>query len=198
MSEKRKVTLTHQQAQALFVACVSFVMPEKLGDDPVPPMERRDAEEEVLYLYRELKPLSPLYLKSKQFSLFGPADNWVKKDVTVQGQTVANHEFKNPDLEIKLTLDEDAYLGAERILQLRLHSGSGKSSPIWEREDVLWPMAARLRLTKKLRRLLKLDDRQKRRLELDEMLSNEEGNGKNGGDKKDAAPKAKEEAKAKA
>ena len=76
MSEKFKVTITQQQGQALLVAAVSFTMPEKLGDDPIPLMERRDAEEEVLQLYRELKPLSPLYLKDKKKILFGPAKNW--------------------------------------------------------------------------------------------------------------------------
>lgn len=179
MGEKIKVVITHQQAQALFVAAVSFAMPEKVGDDPVPLAERRDAEEEVLRLYQELKPLSPKYLKSKKFTLFGPADNWEKEQITIEGKTVESNKLKDPDLEIKLMLDEDAVLGAERILYLRLHAGSPNKSAIWEREDVLWPTAVRLRLTQKLRRLLKLDDRQKRRVEFDEMLSNEKkDNGK--------------------
>lgn len=174
MSEKYKVTITQRQGQALLIAAVSFKMPEQLGDDPVPYMERRDAEIEVLHLYRELKPLSPLYLKDKKHILFGPSDNWKQGEVNIEGKMVGTHELKDQDLEVNLTLDEDAYLGAERILQIRLHSASGNSASIWEREDVLWPLAARLRLTKKLRRLLKLGDRQKRRLELDDMLSNEE------------------------
>ena len=179
MSEKRKATLTHAEAQELFVGAVAFKMPEKLDGPPIPYLEKMGMEEDALMLYRALLPLSPLYFrqKDKKFIRFGPSDNWIRNDVHFMGEMKENHELIDPSRPIHLTLDEDEMMGAFRVLLLLLHPASEKTMAVSIRNDILWPMAEKLRLTSMLRRKIKIDDRPKERLELDD-IKIDSGNGK--------------------
>jgi hypothetical protein len=163
MGKHEKVRITCQQGNALLMASAGFILPEKLGETTYNVADRSLAEQDVGMLYRELKSRSPILQKDRKIC-FGPTENWKKPS----GDPNVGREMKDVELEVNITLSEDARSGAFWCLIAMLHPGSQGRLPASSQVEVAWPLAERLRLKKMLRKDIGLETAVPRRLDLDD------------------------------
>ena len=171
MSKEAKFKITQEQGHYLFQAAVAFILPAKLGDSDHQAVDRSLASEDVGKLLRELKSRSPKYQSDPERKriLFGPGDNWKRQD----GPTGEGWKMLDLSREVEIKLSEDAHVGAKWCLLLALHPDSKNCEQTGYQEEVIWPMAERLRLTRTLRKALGLDKAEHKRLELDPLPGEE-------------------------
>lgn len=158
-----KVSITAEEGQTLLRVAASFGLPEKLGDGtPYNVAERALAAKDVQFLYRELRARSPMMSKDRRMC-FGPDSNWVKKGEEAGGRW----EMANFSLPVEIRLSEDALSGAYWCALLMAHPGSPLMLNVGSQEEVLWPLAKKLRFVSDLEKAIGLDKAVHKRLDLD-------------------------------
>lgn len=167
MSKEEKFKLSVEEGQQLLLICHNFALGEKLGDTPYNVMDRALATEEVRALYRELRSRSPLMHRPERWLLFGPGDNY--QDVKGTNGNVG-HQTLNLALEVEVSLSEEALSGAMWCLLAALHPASGQTRGAGLQEDVFWPLARKLGLSKAIRKEIKLEEAKPRRWERDAVI----------------------------
>lgn len=160
MAKKLEVALRAEEGQFLLNMSTQFNLPDKKGqdgrtnEDGYTTIEQSIARDEVRALFRDLKAYSPLaQKKGKEMRLiFGPESNTEKTgDIT---------SIKDLDLETRVRMDEEAVSGAVWCMIFSLHPAMGSAGAVVA-ENVVWPLAAKLRKTTALRETLGLNNASK-------------------------------------
>ncbi len=166
-SKKKKVRITQDQGNLLFVLSTNPILPEKLGEGEggrtYNVAERGLASSYMVALYDRLKGLSG-YHQTKKLVLFGPADNWTPPE----GENTSKCRLKDPDRDVQIRIDREIRQGAFWCLLLALHPASGRVLPICNQADTAWPLADRLGLRSELEKEIGIDKAKDRSLELDD------------------------------
>jgi len=165
--EPEMIAVTQEEGQALMVIAERFFLQERLGESKFSTADRAQAESEVcLHLRRELKRHSPLCRPPERRVLFGPEENFSPQ--YKDGQIV-DYIIVDTQIEVDLVLHEEALAGAYWCLLVALHPDSQHHKIAGVQGDVLWPLAAKLRVVKELRKEIKLHDAKPRRIKRDEV-----------------------------
>lgn len=160
MSKKVEVDLRAEEGQFLLNMCNNFNLPDKkdrdgkINEDGFLVVEQNIARDEVRMLLRELKAHSPLMCKrGKDFRMiFGDPENTLK-----EGE---NTSIKDLDAPTRVKLDTDAMSGAVWCMIFALHPSMMAAGAIIA-ENVVWPLAVKLRKTDALRDFLGLNNKSK-------------------------------------
>lgn len=163
MAKTRKVKITTEEGNFLLSLSHTFSLPEKLTDElKFDVAEQGLADRDVGYLYEELRSYSPR-MRKERLVHFGPSENWFEE--LQEGKKV--WELRNPDLKVQVRLTPDMEMGVYWCLLLALHPRSKRRCPAGLQAQVIWPLAAKMRLTEELRTALGIAKKQHRRLDLD-------------------------------
>lgn len=170
MSKDEKVQVTAEEGQTLFRVAIRYTLPEKLGEQSYDVAERGIANDEIRSLFRELRSHSPLYLTKERTIAFGPVSAWKKTPEFGKN----GWELEDQSSIVEIRVSDDARSGAYWCLLALLHPASGLIAAPALQEEVLWPLAKKLRLVGELEKAIGTDDEPARRLELDELPQDQE------------------------
>lgn len=157
----KKVTITCEEGNFLIRMSAGFGLPEKLGEtQKYSVAERACAGEEVRKLFKELKKHSPMTKKPERWILFGPEDNF--REIKGEDGNIG-WRMANLNEEVEIELNADAMSGAVWCMVLALHPMSPVVKSVGQQEDIIWPLAEKLKKVKVLREEIKLADAKPRR-----------------------------------
>jgi len=174
MTVEYSLALTIEQGQMLLQTANVFGMPEKLGDTTFSTAERRAANKDVQRLYSALRAKSPLLI-AKRRVCFGPKEAWEEAlESTPQGPVPTwkiKDQVVNGTLwihqEVPLKFDQYILSGARWCLLICQHPASPILKPASTQEEIIEPLASRLRATKWLEKQTGLDKADRKVVELD-------------------------------
>lgn len=152
MADEKKISLTIEEGQAMLSVSVNFALPESLGSEQRYTIaDRAIAADEVRKLYREIRSRSPLLQKVERWHRFGPLEAWteVKSDSGKIG-----HRCSDPTRLVQMNLDEEIESGMVWCLLLALHPASPSVTSVSVQEDIFWPIAAKLKKTRIIRKTI--------------------------------------------
>lgn len=146
----KNLSLTMEEGQVLFQMSSVFVLPEKLGDSTYSIADRAISGDEVKLLYRELRSRSPLSQKAERWQMFGPEDAW---DVVNNEGEKVGYKMKpsRKDDIVTVKVNDDILSGITWCLLVAVHPASVMLKNITTQEEILWPLADKIRRTKILR-----------------------------------------------
>ena|SRR3990172_162975 len=166
------IRIDHEQGQFLLLVTGQMGFPEKVADIAFNVGDRSIANDCMRSLYRELKSRSPLAVRERK-SCFGDPEAWEEFLATDKaGNKVPSMRLKKDfrGVEVEVSFVEEgqspSFDGAYYCLLLGLAPGVMEYG-VGYQNDYLWPLAAKLRLTKKLRKDIGLEGATRRVIELD-------------------------------
>ena len=146
----KNLSLTMEEGQVLFQVSSIFSLPEKLGESTYSIADRAIAGDEVRLLYRELRTRSPLAQKAERWQMFGPEIAW---DEVTEGGNKIGYKMK-PSMKdeiVSVKVNEDILSGITWCLLVSLHPASVMLKNLTTQEEILWPLAEKIKRTKILR-----------------------------------------------
>jgi hypothetical protein len=166
MSKVKEVRITVEEGNFLLQVAMGFDLPEKLKDDEkFSHLDRVQAREEVRLLYKELKAHSPHMTAEKKLFLFGPKECWEPFETKDKsGAPVTLHRIKSPKETEVLRLTDESISGAIWILRLSLDPASPIQQSVALCDELVWPLAEKLRKVGMLREMLGLQTAKKFKL----------------------------------
>ena len=150
ISNGKNLSLTLEEGQLLFQISSVFSLPEKLGESTYSIADRAISGDEVRLLYRELRSRSPLSQKAERWQMFGPEDAW--DEVTNEGGKIG-YKMKpsRKDEIVSVKVNDDILSGITWCLLVSLHPASVMLKNLTTQEEILWPLADKIKRTKILR-----------------------------------------------
>lgn len=154
MIENRKtMEITMEEGQTLLSISSAFILPEKIGGDLTYSVaDRSIAGDEVRKLYRELRSRSPILQAKERRVCFGPADAWQE----IKGQQ-AGYKLVDNTRVVSISKDEEIVSAIVWCLLISIHPASPACLPASTQEDILWPIAERIKRSRILRETMGLD-----------------------------------------
>jgi hypothetical protein len=150
MTNGKNLSLTLEEGQALFQISATFSLPEKLGESTYSIADRAIAGDEVRLLYRELRSRSPLSQQAERWQMFGPKEVW--DEVTNEGGKIGykmKPAMKDDIVSVKVS--DDILSGITWCLLISVHPASQVLKNLTTQEEILWPLADKIKRTKILR-----------------------------------------------
>lgn len=146
----KNLSLTIEEGQALFQISSTFSLPEKLGESTYSIADRSISGDEVRLLYRELRARSPLSQKAERWQMFGPEDAW--EEVTNEGGKIGyKMKPRRKDEIVSIRVTDDILSGITWCLLVSIHPASQVLKNLTTQEEILWPLADKIKRTKILR-----------------------------------------------
>lgn len=151
----KNLKLTAEEGQILFQISSTFSLPEKLGKIAYSTDDQSEAIEDVRFLYRELRARSPLSQRPERWQMFGPEDLW---DEITNGGGRVGYKMKpsRKDEIVLVNINDDVLSGVIWCLLVSLHPGSSALRNLTTQEEILWPIADKVKRTKILREMIGL------------------------------------------
>jgi hypothetical protein len=146
----KNLSLTMEEGQMLFQISSTFALPEKLGESTYSIADRAISGDEARLLYRELRSRSPLSQKAERWQMFGPEDAW--DEVTNEGGKIG-YKMKpsRKDEIVSVKVNDDILSGITWCLLISVHPASQTLRNLTTQEEILWPLADKIKRTKILR-----------------------------------------------
>lgn len=154
----KNLRLTLEEGQMLFQVSSTFSLPEKLGESTYSVADRAISGDEVRLLYRELRSRSPLAQKAERWQMFGPEDAW--EEVTNEGGKIG-YKMKpsRKDEIVSIKINDDIVSGIVWCLLVSVHPASVTVRNLTTQEEILWPLADKVKRRKILRESIGLSTR---------------------------------------
>ena len=150
LKNMKKLSLTLEEGQVLFSISAVFALPEKLGDTTYSIADRAISADEVRLLYKELRSRSPLSQQPERWQMFGPVEAW--SEVTNEGGKIG-YKMK-PELKddiVQIRVNDDILSGITWCLLVSVHPASSMLKNLTTQEELLWPLAEKIRRTRIIR-----------------------------------------------
>lgn len=147
--------LTLEEGQFLFATASTFSLPERMGEITYSVADRAIAGDEVRLLYRELRSRSPLSQRPERWQMFGHVEAW--SEVTNEGGRIG-YKMK-PDRKddiVQASVNEEVISGIVWCLLISVHPASAMVKNITTQEEVLWPIASKIKRVKVIREAIGL------------------------------------------
>ena len=178
MAKDTKVSLGVEEGQKLLIGAAFIHAPEKLGDSTFSNAERNGIASELASLFTELKAYSPLMQSrggapGRRF-VFGPEDCW---EPILKDGKIVDHGYVHPDRQIQVRLSPNALNGAVWVLIMGLHPSSPTVAKIMDQEEILWPIARKLRKAEAIQKEIGVDKAVHRRFDDDPDRNEEQPDG---------------------
>jgi hypothetical protein len=150
ISNGKNLSLTMEEGQLLFQISATYALPEKLGESTYSVADRAISGDEVRLLYRELRSRSPLSQEAERWQMFGPRDVW--DEVTNEGGKIG-YKMKpiRKDEIVSVKVNDDILSGITWCILVSVHPASAAIRNLTTQEELLWPLAEKIKRTKILR-----------------------------------------------